>query len=414
MIKAVAGALVPVIIVSVLLFIFGPRLTSRTNVPSGPAAIKYTGFEDENVMVPVLQEFEKNNPGIKVNYSRQSSVNYRTRVQTQIREGAGPDVFTIHSTWTKMFTGDLAPAPSDILNLTAFQNTYFPVAMESFVSEGSIYGVPDEIGGLALYYNEEILSGGGVQVPKTWQEFIDAATKVTVKDSTGAIKTAGAALGTSSNVDFWPDILGLLLLQQPGVNPAEPVSAQVTEVLKFYTGFVTDPARKTWDTTLLSSTTMFAQGTLAFYFAPGSEAARLSISNPNLKFKIAPVPQLPGRNIAWGSFWGNAVSVKSKHVKESWKLAKFLSERQQEKQKIKASDPLLSVFISQGPVYKSWYLASGTADSGINDEMIKVWGEAVNAVLSGTPVQSALQNIDSKVKKILETYTGLPTPTPKR
>lgn len=415
MIKAVAGALVPVIIVSILLFIFGPMLSDRSPVSSGPAAIKYSGFEDETVILPVLQEFEKNNPGIKVSYSRQSNIiNYRTRVQTQIREGVGPDVFTIHASWTKMFSGDLAPAPADILNLTTFQNSFFPVAAESFIEKDNIYGVPNEIDGLALYYNEEILSGAGVQVPKSWQEFIDAATKVTVKDSSGAIKTAGAALGTASNVDYWPDILGLLLLQQPGVDPAEPSSPQAAEVLKFYTGFVIDPGRKSWDTTLLSSTVMFAQGTLAFYFAPSAEAPRIAATNPGLKFKIAPVPQLPGRSVAWASFWGNAVSGKSKHIKESWKLAKFLSERQQEKQKIKVTDPLLSVFTSQGPIYKSWYLSSGTQDVGINDEMIKVWGEAINAVLSGTPPQSALQNIDPKVKKILETYTGFPTLTPKK
>ncbi|TSC64626.1 MAG: Uncharacterized protein G01um101493_73 [Microgenomates group bacterium Gr01-1014_93] len=414
MIKAVAGALVPIIIVGILLFVFGPKLSNRASVPSGPVTIKYFGFEDESVILPILQEFEKNNPGIKVNYNRQSNINYRTRVQTQIREGVGPDIFTIHASWTKMFSGDLAAAPGDVLSLTDFQNTFFPVAAESFLDNNRIFGVPNEIDGLALYYNEEILTGAGVQVPKTWQEFIDAATKVTVKDSTGVIKTAGAALGTASNVDFWPDILGLLLLQQPGVSPAEPVSPQVTDVLKFYTGFVTDPARKTWDTTLLPSTTMFAQGTLAFYFAPSAEAPRLSATNPNLKFRIASVPQLPGRNVAWGSFWGNAVSVKSKHKNESWKLAKFLAEKEQEKQKIKSADPLLSVFVSQGPIYKSWYLSSGTKDLGINDEMIKVWEEAVNAILSGTPPQSALQNIDPKVKKILETYTVLPTSTPRK
>lgn len=414
MIKAVAGAIIPIIVVGILLFIFGPKLSGRPNVSSGPVQLKVFGFEDEKTIAPKLAEFEKTNPGVKVVYSRQSNINYRTRIQTQIREGVGPDVFTIHSTWTKMFAGDLAPAPPDILSLTDFQNTYFPVAFDNFVAAGSIYGVPDEIDGLALYYNEEILSSAGVQVPRNWQEFVDAASKLTVKDLSGVVKTSGAALGTASNVDYWPDILGLLLLQQPGVNPGEPSSPQAAEVLKFYTSFVVDPARKTWDTTLLSSTVMFVQGSLAFYFAPAASAPRIAATNPALRFKIAPVPQLPGRNVGWANFFGKAVSIKSKHIRESWKLVRFLSEKELEKQKIKVSDPLLSAFVSQGPIYKSWYLSSGTADSGINDEMIKVWGEAVNAVLSGTPPQSAVQNIDSKVKKILETYTGLPTPTPRK
>ena len=414
MVKALIGALAPIIIVSILIFIFGPQITNKNTIPVGSVTIKFSGFEDENVMKPLVQEFERSNPDIRVIYDRQSNTNYRTRVQTQISEGAGPDVFKIHSSWIKMFSGDLAEAPAEIFNLALFQNSFFPVVMDNFVIDNKIIGVPDTIDGLALYYNEEILSSAGVSVPKNWQEFVDAATKMTVKDLTGVIKTAGAALGTASNIDYWPDILGLLLLQQPGVNPAEPGSLQTAEVLKFYTGFVIDPSRKTWDTTLISSTAMFAQGNLAFYFAPSLEASRIAATNPNLKFKIIPVPQLPGRNVAWASYWGNAVSGKSKHIKESWKFAKFLSEKEAEKQKIKAADPLLSVFVSQGPIYKSWYLSSGTADAGLNDEMIKVWAEAVNAILSGTPSQSALQSIEPKVKEILSKYTVLPTQVPKK
>ena len=416
MIKTLAGVIIPVLIMGTLLFIFGPKLSNRASVPQGPITIKYFGFEDENEILPLLKEFEKLSPDVKVSYNRQSNTNYRTRMQTQIREGAGPDLFKIHSSWTEMFSGDLAPAPQDVFNLASYQNTFFPVAMDSFVRDNKIYGVPDAIDGLALYYNEEILSASGVPVPKNWQEFIDTAVRLTVKDSNGVIKTAGAALGTSSNIDYWSEVLGLLLLQQPGVDPGKPATAETAEVLKFYTGFVLDPARKTWDTTLLSSTVMFVQGNLAFYFAPSSEAPRITATNPNLKFKITPVPQLPGRNIAWANFWGTAVSAKSKHKSESWKLAKFLSDKEQEKQKIKASDPLLSVFVSQGPIYKSWYLVSGTFDAGVNDEMIKVWGEAVNAILSGTSPSSALQNIEPRVKDILGKYTGpqIPTPTLKK
>lgn len=413
MIKTIIAGIVPVLIVVIFLAVFGPRLVNKDPNKVGPVTIKYWGFDDEVYTKQVIDEYQKLNPNIKIEYTRQSATNYRARVQTQIREGLGPDVFKIHNTWTKTFLEDLAEAPKDVVNLNFYQN-FFPIAVDSFIVEDKIYGLPDAIDGLALYYNEEILQAVGVTPPKSWQDFIDASTKVTVKDGTGVIKTAGASIGSTSNIDHWSDILGLLLLQQPKVNLISPSSIEGAEVLTFYTGFVIDPRKKTWDTTLPNSTSLFAQGNLAFYFGPKGEAARFQQANPSLKFKITPVPQLPGRQVAWGSFWGGAVSYKSKNVKESWKFLKFLGDKEQEKQKMMQADPLLSAYVVQGPNYKSWYLAGGTEDGGLNDEMIKVWADAVNSVLAGISPLPALQNIEPKIKGVVEKYTREPTPAPKK
>ena len=415
MIKIIIPATVVLVLLVLITFIVAPRFLNRESGQSGPVTIKYWGFEDETLIKPVINKFEKTNPSIKVEYGRQVPTNYRTRVQTQIREGVGPDVFKIHNSWAEMFRDDLSPAPNEVFTQAEYQSLFFPVAGESFIRNEKIYGAPDAIDGLALYYNEEILNAAGVVPPKTWQEFIDAAAKVTVKDGvSGAIVTAGGAIGATSNIDHWSDILGLLLLQQPGVNLEKPASVETAEVLTFYTGFVIDPRKKVWDTTLPNSTSLFAQGNLAFYFGPSIESARFKQANPNLKFKIAPVPQLPGRQVGWGSFWGTAVSARSKSPKEAWGFVKFLAGKEQEKQKLMAQDSLLSVFVTQGPNYKSWYLSGGTQDVGLNDEMIKVWEDAVNAVLAGTSPLPALQNIEPKVKGVLDKYTGVITPTPKK
>ncbi len=415
MIKILIPAGAVLVLLTILTLLLVPRVLKNQSGQTGPVTVKYWGFDDELQIKPLVDEFEKTNPSIKVEYSRQVPTNYRTRVQTQIREGVGPDVFKIHNSWTTMFTGDLYPAPSDIFSLVDYQSNFFPVVGDSFISNEKIYGVPDAIDGLALYYNEDILSGAGLSIPKTWQEFIDAANKVTVKDpSTGAIKTAGAALGSTANIDHWSDILGLLLLQQPGVNLEKPGSNEAAEVLTFYTGFIIDPRKKVWDTTLPNSTSLFAQGSLAFYFGPSIEAARFKQANPNLKFNIAPVPQLPGRKVAWGSFWGESVAFRSKYPKEAWTFVKFLSTKEQEKQKAMATDPLLSIFVSQGPFYKSWFLSGGTQDVGLNDEMIKIWEDAINSVLAGTSPLPALQNAGGKIKAVMDKYTAVPTPTPKK
>lgn len=421
------------IILGFLFWKFGQNIPFfQQQAQKGPISLTYFGlWEEDNLIKPVILEYQKQNPNVVINYVRQSSINYRTRVQTQIREGVGPDVFRIHNSWMPMFASDLAPAPQDVFTLTDYRSLYYPVAQDSLVKNNQILASPMEVDGLALFINEEMLNGIGGKVPTNWQEFIDMATKMTVKDATG-IKTSGAAMGSTGNVDHWPDLLGLLLLQQPGVNLNNVATPQVAEVIRFYTGFVTDPKRKTWDTNLPSSTQMFASGRLGFYFAPSWRAHELRIANPNLKFKVVPVPQLSDNRVSYASFWAEAVAKNSKNPIEAWKFVKFLtaapSERlaYQQASQIRlfgepysltslsgelSNDPIVGAFVKQGSIYKSWYLSSNTFDIGLNDEMIKYWEDGINSTLAGTDPQAALQTVDKGVQAVLDKYTK-PQPAP--
>ncbi len=406
---------------------FGPNISLFNKPkPQGPVTLTYWGlWEDDNLIKPLIAEYQKQHPNIIVNYERKSSINYRTRAQTQIREGVGPDVFRIHNSWLPMFSNDLAPAPKEVLTLADFKNMFYPVAADSFIKDGQIFGAPVEVDGLALFYNEDMLNAVGGKPPKNWQEFTDFASKMTVKDATG-IKTAGAAIGTTSNVDHWSDILGLLLFQQPGVDFGNVATPEVVEVVKFYTGFVTDPKKKTWDVNLPKSTDMFAQGRLGFYFAPSWRAHELRVANPNLKFKVSVLPQLSGKMFSWASFWGEAVSGKSKNTLEAWNFVKYLISAEAEKLAYQqasqirlfgepyslvslsgelAGDPIVGAFVTQGPTYKFWYLSSNTFDNGINDEMIKYFEDGINATLAGTDPAAALQTVNSGVKQVIDKYT---------
>ena len=417
-VASAAVLLILVFLVATIVFKFGILEEEQ----SGLVTLVYWDFWDENSIKPILTEFEKTHPGTKINYFFQSELNYRLRVTTQIKEGLGPDVFPIHNSWLTMFASILAPAPADIFTIGEYKNTFYPVAMDSFVFGNQIYALPLGIDGLALYVNEDILAAGGVTIPNSWSEFIPAAVKLTVKDSTGQIKTAGASIGTTENIDYWSDLLGLMLLQQQTIDLKSPANPSAAEVATFYTGFIIDPSKKVWEDNLPTSSDMFTTGRLAFYFAPFEKAAEIKAANPNLKFKIVPVPQLPGRNIGWASFWGEAVSGKSVHQKQAWELIKFLTSK--EISKLFASpnarvdlateqinDPLMGAFVSQGPYYKFWYMAEGGTDGGgINDGITKAWKNGINQILAGQSVDGSLSAVATDIKKVLDQYSPKPTP----
>lgn len=424
--RIIIGILVFILVFGFLFWKFGPSFSQEE---TGPITLTYWGlWEEDNLISPVIAEYQRLNPNITIKYVRQSSINYRTRSQAKIRDGSGPDVLRVHNTWLPMFETDLSPAPQSIFNLAEYQQTFYPIATENFVRGDKIYAVPIEIDGLAMFYNENTLRGVGAQVPTTWQELMDTAVKLTVTDPSGQIKTAGAALGTTSNVDHWSDIVGLLMFQQPGtgIESNQLDFAKTGEVLSFYTDFVTNPRRKVWDASFPASTDAFAQERVAFYFAPSWKAHELRLKNRNLNFKIAPVPQLPGRQVAWASYWGEGVSATSKHQEEAWKFAKYLASADAQRLMYKtasvtrlfgepysrvdmgpelANDPLVGAFVKQGPYYKSWFLASQTWDNGLNDEMIKYWEDAINAILQTRDSTGAVGTLDSGVKSIINKYS---------
>jgi multiple sugar transport system substrate-binding protein len=431
--KIIIVVLVLAIVLGIIFYVVTSMGGSNNTDQNKPVTLKVWGlWEDPNLLQPAIDEYKKENPNATIEYVRQTPNNYRSRVQTQISAGEGPDIFMIHNAWKPMFiqSGSLSAMPDSILSYKDFEDSFDPVVVDSFSDTQAkrVFALPRGIDGLSLYYNEDILQAAGVtSIPQTWEDFINAAVKTTVINSQGQVQTAGAALGTTGNVDHWSDILGLLFLQNPGANLENPNTNEGVEVLTFYTNFVTKADQKTWDANLEHSTNAFAAGKLAFYFAPSWRIFDIHQMNPNLNFKTAPVPQLPQKKVGWGTFWGYAVSSKSFNQTEAWKFLKFLTSAPAQKllyqqasgvrlyglpysqkslQNEITSEERIGSFVKQAPDYKSWYLSSNTSDQGINDEMIKYYEDAVNAVVfQGATPQGALETAQKGVEQTLDKYT---------
>lgn len=415
---------------------YAPSLFEKQDVPDIPPNIQVWGFEeDEPLFKLAIDEYKKVKPEATVTFVKQSRLNYRSRVQTLIGSDKGPDIFTLHNSWTQMFlqTNSITPMPGSVMNLGDYSKNFYPIAKESFASDKDVYGISRGVDGLVLYYNEDTLKAAGVIVPENWAQFVSAAVRTTVVDSSGIIRNAGAGIGTTNNVEFWPEILGLLFNQEPGASLTQPNTESGARVLTFYTDFVKTGDKKVWDANLPSDTQMFANGLLTFYFAPSSKAAEIKRLNPSLNFKTTRVPQLPGKDVGWGSFWGYTVSSKSKFPKSSWEFLDFYTSDKMQQllfakevelrgvgapysrvdlKKNLSDDPILGAVVNQAPVFTTWYLNSGTADQGINDEMINNYKQAVDGVNNGQNPISLLQATASRVEQIIAKYTAQPTAPP--
>jgi multiple sugar transport system substrate-binding protein len=416
--------LVVVLVVFVLLFtVILPKLLGNSNAK---VTLTYWGlWEDSKTMQSLIDGFERQNPNIKIDYTKQDIKQYRERLLTRIANGNGPDIFRFHNSWYPMYSGILLPLPTDTLTPADFKKTFYPVAQKDLIRNGAIYGIPLEIDTLALYTNSQLFQAAGLQPPTNWNDFINDARAMTVKDADGKIQTAGAAMGSFDNVTHAPDILSLLFLQN-GVNILKIADSadRAANALSFYTVFATDQ-NNVWDNTLDPSILAFSRGKLAMYFGYSWDYFTIKQNNPNLAFQIVPVPQLPNQNVNLASYWAEGVSVKTKHQKEALLFMKYLAQKSTEEglyaeqAKIRAfgepyarvdlgatlkTNPVLSPFISQAPSAFSSPFVDSTYDNGLNQGLNTYLGNAISSILDGGSPQTAVETLSQGVAQVFQKY----------
>lgn len=384
-----------------VLVLFLPRKSAPKN---GNASLSYWGFWDENVINPVISDFEKENPKIKVIYTKQDLIDYRDKLSVRIPNGNGPDIFQFHNSWYSMFSEILLPLPEETIEKKEFADNYYNVSQKDLIKNGAIYGIPLQIDTLALFINPKIFENAsseqGITItkPTTWQEFIEASKNLTKRDEEGKIEIAGAAIGTFDNVTNAPDIISLLFAQN-GVDFSnlQDYEAKIADALRFYTNLALSE-NNVWDGTLDNSTLAFSQGKLAMYFGYFRDYSLIKEKNPNFIFEVIPVPQLlKEEKVNIASYFVEGASSNSKFQKEALLFMKFLA-RKETQNLLKPKNKETSVFSDQANTAVSSPFAFGTFDNGLNDSLNSYLKETVNSILEG-------KGEESSAKTLIEGYS---------
>lgn len=427
--------LVGVGVLSVLL-----KNTGGLNFGGGANLVWWGLWEDSSVVQPLIDEYQQSHPGVKIEYKQQSPEDYRERLVNSIAQGDGPDIFRIHNSWLPMFRNSLAPIPSSVISPSDYLQTFYPVVSTDLSLGSTPVAVPLEFDSIGLYINDEIFDTYLKQPPTTWDELRDLAKQLTIKDENDTIIQSGVSLGRTENVDHWPEILALLMIQNH-VDMTNPSSDNAAIALDYYTRFATEDG--VWNETLPESTLMFAQGKLAMYFAPAWRSSEILKQNPSLRFHVVPVPQLPKSsldeaNTYYATYWAEGVNKDSKSQAAAFEFLKFLVEKETlqkfyqnaansaperkfgepyprvDMQDLILNDPLVGAFVKQGKEAKSWYLQSRTFDgaTGINSQINKYFEDAVNSVVGGGLPNKAVQTAAAGVQQVLAQYGLIKAPAP--
>lgn len=426
-----------VLVLVILILVFGLIETGTIN----SASITFWGFEDEEVYRDLFLSIGAKYP-LTINYVRKSPENYENELLNAMASGNGPDVFPIHNTWLGRYFDKLSPAPTELIPLKQYYDTFVDAATQDFVADGYIWAAPLYVDSLALYWNKDLFNTAGIpEPPKTWDEFLVDVEKITKRDESGNILLSGAAMGTGLNIANANDILSLLMLQT-GTKMVDENKTRATfnqgivvegreykpgaAALEFYTDFA-NPQKKVycWNIKMPGSKESFLQSKTAMIFDYSSAASEILKKSPYLNFSIAPAPQIKETSVAvnYADYWANAVWSGSKAKKEAWQFILYLTEQENSKTYAEKSlkpvsrrdliswqknEQYLGAFATSALSARSWHQIDNIA-------IAKIFQQMIEAVVTGqATINEAVERGAGQVNILMEekAKSGAPVNVP--
>lgn len=420
------------------------RTDKKTQEAMKPITLNYWRvFDDSDAFDEIIARYKSIHPYVSINYRKLRYDEYEYELLNALAEDRGPDIISIHNTWVRKYQNKLEPLPASIsmaypvekgtikkeivpeirttrsLSLRDIRDNFVDVVYNDVVlDDNQIYGLPLSVDTLALYFNRDLLNNAGIsQAPQYWnRDFQQDVKKLTRQDPVQGIVQSGIAMGTSTNIERFSDILSVLMMQN-GATMMEgrqvlfnvvPAAARASnynpglEALRFYIDF-SNPGKEvySWNDDLNNSIEMFTSGKLAMMFGYSYHLPIIKAQAPKLNFSISKLPQIEGSPVEtnFANYWVEAVSRKSEHKDAAWSFIQFATKKEQaelylEKTKKPTAlralvaeqrqDDEIGIFADQVLTSKSWY-------KGLNPE-------AAERAL-GDMINSARENID----KIMDT-----------
>lgn len=387
----------------------------------GPVII--WGTADQTVMDKVLAELiqvQKDKTLQDVVYVAKRPGTYEAELINAIAAGTGPDLIFL----SQSDIGALSDKVSLIPYATVSQSTF----ITSYVDEGQLFltpqgslALPFMIDPLVMYWNRDTFTGiGEGQPPTYWNDFIALAPRITSLDAGANVRKSAVALGTWDNINNAKAILSALMMQTGdfvtvrnasgvlvttlGAKPDSSNISPASEALRFYTDFA-NPSKTTysWNRSLANSYNAFTAGDVAVYFGFASEYRSISERNPNLRFGVAPLPQLQGASarITSGTIAGLAVARGARNPAGALAAAQKLTTAaaaaavaqqtglppaRRDVQVDTSASAAASVFVQSALMARSW----ADPNTRATDQIFKVMIESVSAGRS-TPEQSVYE-----------------------
>ncbi len=300
--------------------------------------IKYSSWGSESelaIIKPLLKEFENQNPKIKVEFMHIPQ-NYFQKLHLLVASNLTPDVIFINN-----INGVFYAENKILLNLANYlnqatsisQKDFFPKALSSFNHKESLYAIPRDISNLVVYYNKDIFDKYNIAYPSdnwTMQEFLETAQQLTKALNKGETKTTKFGVSFREMPLFWLPYLwsnsgGVLSQDKSSIIIDTPESINS---IQFYSDLRNKhhvaPTKSEAGSSTMAQ--LFLQEKLAMHIS-GRWCVPKYRKEIKFNWDIARFPAGKNGSVVDCDSSGWAISAKSKHPQQAWKLIEFLASK---------------------------------------------------------------------------------------
>ena len=146
--------------------------------------------------------FEKQYPNVTVKLVNAGTGNDQyTKLQNAIKAGSGaPDVAQIEYFALPQFALSNSLVDLSKFGFDSLKSDFSASTWSSVDLNGGLYGLPQDSGPMALFYNKAVFDQYGLTVPKTWDEYIADAQKLHAADPTKYITNDSGDPGLTTSL----------------------------------------------------------------------------------------------------------------------------------------------------------------------------------------------------------------------
>lgn len=297
--------------------------------PSSPVTVKFASWVGEQEgMKKLAEQFTKLHPNITIDFQDIPAEEIHDKLLTQVAGGTAPDVAYLDASNVGDFAGRKALVSLDSYlakSKGVSADDYLPAFRDSASFQGSMYGLPFDGESTGLFYRTDLFEAAGIQgPPKTWDEFLDAAKKLTNKDK----KQYGFILFAPESAYYWYPWLwqaGGKLLSEDGktIQFNDETGKRAAE---FYVGLKDYAPEDFLNSNSYDGRVAFANGQVAMYVAGAWFAGTLRSEFPDINGKWAAAP-LPEDKQCATTIAGDTLVIfdQSKNKDAAWKWIEFLT-----------------------------------------------------------------------------------------
>jgi len=403
-------------------FLVSPALLPNSYADEEVTLTLWELSANEQLMRGLIDEFEKENPYIKVRLQQLTWEYGMDKFVISLAAGNAPDICELGTTWIARFASS-----NVLLDITGqikdIKDNYF--LWDSATYNERIYGVPWLAGTRVLFYNKDLFIEAGLNPnapPQTWEELLYAANKIhNPKEGRW-----GFSIYVGEPESPWQEFLpfawsnGSRILSE-NLKDSFFYSKETLEALDFY--------KKISAYSIMERQSqineLFAEGKIGMQIS-GSWNLRLIPSiNPDLNFGVCLLPKPnadpQARSISFSGGELFVITKNSKYPKEALRLIQFLTSKKNVMEIVRIQqnvvpahkEVLQDQYYTDHPEQKTFLLQLVNAVSPPNHPRWAQIQEEITAmieevVLKNTDSKEALKNANIRIEKALkeESQTG--------